>query len=141
MLAQALAACQHELLYACRHYEIAAMLNSFSPLPPLRGGSLSGKAFYHFVVTDWSLIVMERDADCTVVLELPWLHIQEMVRLLLMRSAACCFSTSPHRCTTAPAAPGLFCYCSLLGGKAPTHPPPQVACCSPAASGCGAPGL
>ena len=65
-----------------RWFEVAAVLNDFSPQLPLLGPTLGGKSFYYFAVTDWSLFVLRMSGKAThsVASEIPWLLLRNMVR-------------------------------------------------------------
>lgn len=63
------------------YFETVSVLHAFNPLPPLRGKALSQRAFYHLVLTDWSLFVVARNPgnEGGVEVEIPLLAIKDMV--------------------------------------------------------------
>ncbi len=65
-----------------RYYEVAALIGSFQPKPPLSGPVLAGKSFWYVVVTDWSVLIvsMAGKDETSVALEVPLLCIRDMVR-------------------------------------------------------------
>jgi hypothetical protein len=77
-----------------RYYETVGLLNSFEPLPPLESSraAIKGRQYYYVAVTDWSLYLLTNNAAAqgAVLLELPWLAIRELVRLLPpLRRSSC----------------------------------------------------
>ena len=111
-----------EVLQGLRYYETAATRAPFTPHAPLMGAPLGAQQFYHVVVTDWSLLVVDRGGGgSSILLEVPWLGIQDMVSS--MHAAAAPPTMQPcachsHACTRWIARPGgkarvlpLSCHC------------------------------
>lgn len=81
-----------------RYFEMVSVLERFQPLAPLHGATINPQGWYQVVVSDWSLMVLSQSGGSkdAVLLEVPLLSIQDMVRMGMCLHAAvfaCCRET------------------------------------------------
>jgi hypothetical protein len=84
------------------HFEVAAVLESFQPRPPLPPGKpVPQRSFVHVVVTDWLLLLVSLPSSKqgpVVLLEMPLLLIHSMVRDTTAAAAAVCAEPTSAPC-------------------------------------------
>lgn len=72
-----------EARLSLRYFETVGVLQHFRPLPPLTSSRrvVRGKRYYYVAVTDWGLFLLTKDnkVEGSVLLEVPWLGVRELV--------------------------------------------------------------